>query len=213
MKGFVLRVYLIQYVYRMCMEKEKMFMSSHYSDYQKKAVSVDSLTFGEISESDKELLKKVRGASVKSHLGFIILIGLIFAVCAFLLLNSIIAPISNIYAEIASFPLFIGGMFLSGRILYNYLGGCKGLCKGVVINADRLKEFSEKRNATFQYVFDIYLEDKDQTLMSYSVLPEVFEAVGPGDGVLVVKVGRKIQVLEDPDRKGVMDVSNIKSGI
>lgn len=188
-------------------------MSNHYSDYQKKAVSVDELTFDAISEDDKALIKKVRNARIKSHLGFVIIMCLIFFVCAFLLVNSIIAPLSNIYSEIASFPLFIGGMIISGRIILSFLGGCKGIRKGVVLTADRLKEFSEKRNATFQYVFDIYMEDKDQTLMSYSVLPEVFEAVHPGDGVLVAKVGGKIQVLEDPERKGVMDVSTIKSGI
>ena len=188
-------------------------MSNHYSDYQKKAVSVDSLTFDAIKEEDKELVKKVRNARVKTHMGFIILMGILFLVCAFLLVNSIIAPISNIYAEIASFPLFIGGMFITGRMIFSFLGGCKGVRKGVVLASDRLKEFSEKRNATFQYVFDIYMEDKDETLMSYSVIPEVFEAVHPGDGVLIVKVGRKVQVLEDPERKGVMDVSTIKSGI
>lgn len=188
-------------------------MSNHYSDYQKKAVSVDSLTFDAIKEEDKELVKKVRNARVRTHLGFLILMGILFLVCVFLLVNSIIAPLSNIYAEIASFPLFIGGMFITGRIILSFLGGCKGIRKGVVLTADRLKEFSEKRNATFQYVFDIYMEDKDETLMSYSVIPEVFEAVHPGDGVLIAKIGGKVQVLEDPERKGVMDVSTIKSGI
>ena len=188
-------------------------MSNHYSDYQKKAVSADSLTFDAIKEEDKELVKKVRNDRIKTHLGFIILMCLLFGVCVFLLVISIIAPLSNIYAEIASFPLFIGGMIITGRIIVSFLGGCKGIRKGVVLTADRLKEFSEKRNATFQYVFDIYMEDKDETLMSYSVLPEVFERVHPGDGVLIVKVGGKVQVLEDPERKGVMDVSTIKSGI
>ena len=60
---------------------------------------------------------------------------------------------------------------------------------------------------------DIYLEDKDETLMSYSINQDVFASVEPGDGVAVVKVGKKVLVLEDPDRKGVMDVSNIRSGI
>jgi hypothetical protein len=55
-------------------------MSNHYADYQKKAVSVDALTFGEISESDRELVKKVRNTRVKSHLGFVILICLLFVV-------------------------------------------------------------------------------------------------------------------------------------
>ena len=59
----------------------------------------------------------------------------------------------------------------------------------------------------------IYLEDRDETLMSYSVSKVVFASVEPGDGVAVVKVGKKVMVLEDPERKGVMDVSKIKSGI
>ena len=46
--------------------------------------------------------------------------------------------------------------------------------------------------------------------MSYSVSPEVFANIRPGDGVVVVKAGRKVKVFADPDRKGVMDVSNIR---
>lgn len=188
-------------------------MGTHYSDYQKKSVSASNLNFDAISESDKAVLKKVRNQRAKTHLGFLILMGLIFLAALYLLINSIIAPLANIYAEIASFPLFIGAMFISGRLIYGFLGPCSGIRKGVVLTADRMQEFSEKRNATFQYVFDIYMEDKDETLMSYSVIPEVFDAVHPGDGVLLVKVGRKLQVLEDPERKGVMDVSHIKSGV
>ena len=61
--------------------------------------------------------------------------------------------------------------------------------------------------------FDIYMEDKDESLMSFSVSPEVFKEVEPGDGVLVVKAGRKVRVMPDPDRKAVMDVSRIRSGV
>ena len=49
--------------------------------------------------------------------------------------------------------------------------------------------------------------------MSFVVSQEVFSQVEPGDGVLVVKPGRKVKVMLDPERKAVMDVSNIKSGI
>jgi hypothetical protein len=62
-------------------------------------------------------------------------------------------------------------------------------------------------------VFDIYFEDRDETLMSYTVDKEVSSAVEPGDGVIIARCGRRIKVFEDPDRKGVMDVSRIRSGI
>jgi len=42
---------------------------------------------------------------------------------------------------------------------------------------------------------------------------EVSSAVEPGDGVIIARCGRRIKVFEDPDRKGVMDVSRIRSGI
>ena len=89
----------------------------------------------------------------------------------------------------------------------------KGIRKGVVLAASREQENKDGRNTSYQFVFDIYMEDKDETLMSFVVSQEVFSQVEPGDGVLVVKAGRKVKVMQDPERKAVMDVRNIKSGI
>ena len=57
------------------------------------------------------------------------------------------------------------------------------------------------------------MEDRDESLMSYPVSPEVFSEIQPGDGVVILKIGRKIKVMRDPLRVGVMDVSNIRSGV
>ena len=105
------------------------------------------------------------------------------------------------------------GAVITGKQIYDLIGGYKGILRGVVLASQRVQEQKDNRNYTYQYVFDIYFEEKEQTLMSYAVSKEVFEVVNPGDGVILVKVGGKIKVLEDLDRKGVMDVSNIKSGI
>ena len=39
------------------------------------------------------------------------------------------------------------------------------------------------------------------------------ESVNPGDGIVIYKTLRKVKALPDPERKGVMDVSKIKSGV
>ena len=102
------------------------------------------------------------------------------------------------------------GMFISGDLIYGLLAGIKGLRKGIVLSASREQEVKDGRNYTYQYVVDIFFEDRDETLMSYSISQDVFKTITPGDGVVVVKAGRKILVLADPERKGVMDVSHIK---
>ena len=188
-------------------------MNSHYSDYLKKSVPADSLIFDKVTENDRELIKSVRKAHVNANKGFLALLIFAFLVCAGFFICFLMTPFDSIVYEVVTLAVTGSGAFGSGSAIYNIIGGIKGIRRGVVLTAERIGEMKDNRNATYQYVLDIYLEDRDETLMSYSVSKVVFASVEPGDGVAVVKVGKKVMVLEDPERKGVMDVSKIKSGI
>ncbi len=188
-------------------------MNNHYSDYLKKNVSVKDLTFNEIGAEDKELLKVVKKAHIKSNTGFLIILSIGLIACMYFFASFIITPADMLIVKIIS--LLITGAGISGcaMLIYEIIAGIKGIRKGVVLAASREQENKDGRNTSYQFVFDIYMEDKDETLMSFVVSQEVFSQVEPGDGVLVVKAGRKVKVMQDPERKAVMDVSNIKSGI
>ena len=188
-------------------------MNNHYSDYLKKNISVNDLTFDKISEEDKTLLKKVKKAHIKNNMGFLIIFSIGFIACTYFFTAFLIAPSDSIIFKLLSLIILGAGMFGCGMMIYEIIAGIKGIRKGVVLAASREMENHEGRNTSYQYVFDIYMEDKDESLMSFTVSQEVFSEVVPGDGVLVVKAGRKVKVMEDPDRKAVMDVSNIKSGV
>ena len=188
-------------------------MNYHYSDYLKKSVPADSLVFDKVTEKDSELIKSVRKAHINANKGFLALLIIAFVACAGFFISFLLTPLDSVVYMVVSLAVTGAGAFASGSTIYNIIGGIKGIRKGVVLTANRVGEFKDNRNATYQYIFDIYLEDRDETLMSYSVSKDVFASVEPGDGVAVVKVAKKVMVLEDPERKGVMDVSNIKSGI
>ena len=188
-------------------------MSNHYSDYLKKSISIKDLKFDKVQESDKEVLKQVRKARIKENVVFLVLLSIAFLASAWFFVNFIIIPPDNLFSQIIDLLLLGGVMFVTGELIFGIVGGARGIRRGVVLAANRVQEVKDNRNATYQYVFDIYMEDRDETLMSYTVDKEVFGSVQPGDGVIIAKIGRKIKVLGDPDREGVMDVSNIKSGV
>lgn len=185
-------------------------MNRHYSDYQKMSVSVNDLVFDKIQESDKELLKKVKKANIRANMLFLVVLAIAFVACAWFFVHFLIIPSDSIFYQIVSLLVLGFGMFMSGKLFYGLIAGIKGIRKGVVLTASREQEVKDGRNSSYQYVVDIFMEDRDETLMSYSVSPEVFAIIRPGDGVVVVKAGRKVKVFADPDRKGVMDVSNIR---
>ncbi len=193
--------------------KEYRTMNSHYSDYLKKSVPVDSLTFDKVTENDKELIRNVRKAHIRANRGLLVVAIIAFLACTGFCISFLLTPFDSLVYQIVSLLACGGGAFGTGNIIYHMIGGIRGIRRGVILTATRVQEVKDNRNATYQYVVDIYLEDKDETLMSYSIYQDVFASVEPGDGVAVVKVGKKVLVLEDPDRKGVMDVSNIRSGI
>lgn len=188
-------------------------MNNHYSDYLKKNVSVNDLTFDKISDEDKDLLKRVKKAHIKANMGFLVIFSIGFIACTYFFTAFLIAPSDSLIFKLLSLIILGAGMFGCGMMIYEIIAGIRGIRKGVVLAASREMENREGRNTSYQYIFDIYMEDKDESLMSFPVSPEVFSEVEPGDGVLVVKAGRKVKVMQDPDRKQIMDVSKIKSGV
>ena len=188
-------------------------MANHYSDYMKLNVPVSDLAFDDIKAEDKDLLSRVKKLRIKNNMAFLILMIIAFTGCLFLFGVCMTTPSDSLFYKIIALVVTGAGAVITGKQIFDLIGGYKGILKGVVLASQRVQEQKDNRNYTYQYVLDIYIEDKQQTLMSYAVDKETFERVDPGDGVVLVKVGKKVKVLEDLDRKGVMDVSNIKSGI
>lgn len=188
-------------------------MNAHYSDYVSKATPVSDIVFDKIKAEDKELLKDVKKEHIRANIWFLVAMFAIFLFCSWGLVSSAIQGIENPFQDIATLIGFAFGFLLSGYWIYDVFSGFKGIRKGVVLASSRLQEEKDNRNKTYQYVFDIYLEDTDQTLMSYQVDQEVFSDIQPGDGVVLLKTRFKIKILADPSRQGVMDVSKIKSGV
>ena len=188
-------------------------MSNHYSDYLKKSISVKDLVFDKVKDSDKDVLSRVRKAHIKANTGGLILLVIAFFVCSWIFYNFLTAPVTSILYQIIALSIFGAAIVTSVYFFYHIVGAISGIRRGVVLSSSREQENKDGRNTSYQFVFDIYMEDKDETLMSFVVSQEVFSQVEPGDGVLVVKAGRKVKVMQDPERKAVMDVSNIKSGI
>lgn len=186
-------------------------MNRHYSDYQKMSVPVKELAFDNVQESDRELIRMIRREHIRTNRGFLVLLSIGFLACAWFFVQFIVIPPDVIAFEIMSLLILGAAMFYTGSLIYGIIGSIKKIRKGIVLTASREQEIKDGRNSTYQYVVDIFFDDRDETLMSYSINRDVFANIRPGDGVVVAKTGRKLLVLPDPGRKGVMDVSNIKS--
>jgi hypothetical protein len=135
--------------------------------------------------------------------------------CTWGIISSFAAGFSNPITDIFTLLGFGAGFLVSGYWVYDILSGYQLIRRGVVLAANRIQEEKDNRNRTYQYVFDIYLEESDQSLMSYQVDKEVFSSLEPGDGVVLLKARgkKKVKILADPKRRDVMDVSTIKSGV
>ncbi len=188
-------------------------MNAHYSDYVSKAAPLSDIVFDKIKAEDKDLLKDVKKEHIRANKWFLVAMFVIFLFCCWGIISSIIAGIDKPFQDITALVAFILGFLLSGYWIHDVFAGFRGIRKGVVLASSRLQEEKDNRNKTYQYVFDIYLEDTDQTLMSYQVDQEVFTDIQPGDGVVLLKTRFKVKILADPSRQGVMDVSKIKSGV
>lgn len=185
----------------------------HYSDYLKKAVPVKQLVFDKVGEGDKALIANARKRLIKSNIGLLVLLFIAFALLLWAFMSFILQPSPSAFIEVFSLAGLGLGLFIAGRFIWSIAGPVSGIRKGVLLSSTRLQETKDERSRSYQYVFDIYMEDRDETLMSYAVDPKTFSSVQPGDGVFVVKAGRKIRIAKDPDRIGVMDVSRIRSGV
>ena len=137
-------------------------MNSHYSDYLKKSVPADSLIFDKVTENDRELIKSVRKAHINANKGFLALLIFAFIVCAGFFICFLMTPFDSIVYEVVTLAVTGSGAFGSGSAIYNIIGGIKGIRRGVVLTAERIGEMKDNRNATYQYVLDIYLEDRDE---------------------------------------------------
>ena len=191
----------------------RLFMSYHYDDYVKRSVSAKDLVFDKPGESDKEVIKQIKKNHIRTNLVFLIVLILLFLPFTWFFINFFFTPVNSIIYQIVTQAVLGFICFGLGYLIYTIVGPITRIRKGVVLGSTRIQEVKDNRNASYQYVFDIYFEDRDETLMAFAVDKYVFADVKPGDGVVVTKLGRKIRVYADPAREGVMDVSNIKSGV
>lgn len=188
-------------------------MADHYSDYLKKAVSVKDLVFDKVSESDKDVIKRIKKEHIKSNMLFIIILSIATLACLWYFINFCFLPNDSFVYQAVTQSCFGAAIVVMGYFIFGFFRGIKEIRRGVVLASSREQENKDGRNSSYQFVMDIYMEDRDEALMSYTVDKEVSQRVQPGDGVIIAKCGRAVKVFEDPDRKGVMDVSRIKSGI
>ena len=190
-----------------------MGMNEHYSDYVKKNIPHSDVVFEKIGEKDKPLVRIIHQQHIKNNLGALILFLIGFIPLLWFFVRSLFIRLPNVFYDILTLVLIFAALVTLAYFIYDIIGPFKGIRKGIVLASERIQEIKDNKNATYQYVFDIYLPDTDQSLMSYQVSREVFESVNPGDGIVIYKTLRKVKALPDPERKGVMDVSKIKSGV
>ena len=185
----------------------------HYSDYVKMNTSPSNIVLNKVEDNDKDLIRQVRKQHIKNNLVMLIASGIGFSVALWFFIRSLINRASTVFVDVFTLAVLLAVMITLFYFIFDVLGPFRGFRKGIVLSSDRIGEEKDNRNRTYQYVFDIYLEESEQTLMSYQVSKEVFEAINPGDGIVLFKTIRKLKALPDPSRKCVMDVSKIKSGI
>ena len=190
-----------------------MGMNEHYSDYVKKNIPHSDVVFEKIGEKDKPLVRIIHRQHIKNNLGALILFLIGFIPLLWFFVRSLFIRLPNVFYDILTLVLIFAALVTLAYFIYDIIGPFKGIRKGIVLASERIQEIKDNKNATYQYVFDIYLPETDQSLMSYQVSREVFESVNPGDGIVIYKTLRKVKALPDPERKGVMDVSKIKSGV
>lgn len=194
-------------------DKEVTVFMEHYADYVNKSVPASEIVFEKVRDEDKELVKKIHKVHIKANLGLLIPVSLVFLFCVYGFAVSVSTRVESRLFDVITVLVFALGIVLTAYVMWDILGPFRGIRKGVVLSSERIQEKKDNRNATYQYIFDIYMEELDKTLMSFQVKREVFENIAPGDGVILYKTIRKIKVLADPQRKGAMDVSRLQSGV
>ena len=81
-------------------------MADHYSDYLKKAVSVQDLVFDKVSESDKDVIKRIKKEHIKSNMLFIIILSIATLACLWYFINFCFLPLDSIVYEVISLGCF-----------------------------------------------------------------------------------------------------------
>lgn len=100
-------------------------MADHYSDYLKKSVSVSDLVFDKVQESDKDVIRRIRKAHIRSNIVYIILLSIAFLACSWYFVNFCLLPVDNIVYEVISLGLFGAAIFITGYIIFGYFRSIK----------------------------------------------------------------------------------------
>ena len=185
----------------------------HYSDFMAKSVPVPEVAFYKPEPEDKGMLKSVRKTHIKKNIGLMIFMIICFLGFLWYFLRALRERVDNLFADVFSVILLFIPLAIATYYVLDVLGPLWRIRKGVVIHSDRVINTRYTGNVTYQYLFDIYLPDSDQTLMSFPVDKEVYGDIDPGDGIILVKNIKKIRAFADPDRIAVMDVSRVRSGV
>lgn len=185
----------------------------HYSDYASRSAAIPDIEFHKVCDEDKAMIGQVRKIHIKKNIGLMIFMIICFVGFLLYFLFALEIRLEYLFADLFSVILLFVPLAVAAYYVIDVLGPLWRIRKGVVIRSERVTSTRYTGNATYQYFFDIYLPDSDQTLMNFQVDREVFGDIDPGDGVILVKNIWKIRVFADPDRIAVMDVSRITSGV
>ena len=188
-------------------------MKNTDSDLIKKSVPISELKFDPIKDDDKALVRTVRKNHITSNIGYLVILFIMFALCGWFLIRSIIYPASTLIIHIGSLLGLFIGTAIPGYFIYGILRGYRGIRKGIILSTSRLQEEKDNRNKTYQYVADIYMEDIDRSLISYPITQDVYQEINPGDGVVLLKAQKSVVILPDPQRVGAVDVKDVKSSV
>ena len=138
-------------------------MNEHYSNYLKKAVSAKQLVFDKVEEGDKKLISDIKKTHIRKNIVLLVLLLIAFVILLWAFISFIVKPSDSSFIEVISLIGLAGGLFIIGDFIYSIVGKVSGIRKGVVLSSSRLQEAKDDRNRSYQYVFDIYMEDRDES--------------------------------------------------
>lgn len=188
-------------------------MNEHYSDFINKSAPVSDIIFRRVGKDDRNLINRIRKIHIRRNIPLLLVMTFCFFAFGWYLIRCILERAGSVFFDVLTIALLFIAVVVAFYYICDVIGPFWKYRKGIVISSERLQQTRHTGNVTYQYMFDIYLDDTDQTLMSFQVDKEVFGDIDPGDGVVLIKNFKKIRVFADPDRIGAMDVSRIKSGI
>lgn len=188
-------------------------MNEHYSDFAAKSAPVSDIVFNKVAPEDKKLVNRIRKIHIKRNIPLLLIMTFCFLGFGWYFIRCIFERAGSLFIDVFSIVLLFIAVAVAFYYICDVIGPFWRLRKGIVISSERMESTRHTGNVTYQYYFDIFLDDTDQTMMNFQVDREVFTDIDPGDGVVLIKNFKKIRVFADPDRIAVMDVSRIKSGV